>query len=222
MPCDERKRDLAFKYMPELLTITKIPAVAHLVIGATPGEFRKGRTFYDDPAYYLTDVRKIDGEDTSRFFKCDFTYLSNYNRVGIVFCECFDTVICDYSVFHHFGSYSSVPSLFSMVKPGGSLIIAHAMGILPLNKSKTRNEIIEENVEFQKNRIAESLVGHKVNVYKCSDFILANEVANTIYGPLIHSKIMEENSKCFVIVKPRVGGKRKRGVTRRKNRSMTE
>jgi hypothetical protein len=216
MPCDERKRESAFRLRPDLLTITTIPEVAHLVVGSTPGEFRGGRTFYDNPAYYLTDIYEIEGEDKSRFIRCNFHSTADYIKVGYAFCERFDTVICDHSVFQHFGTYDSVKSLFSMVKPGGSLIIDGATGLIRMNESKTRNQLIDEDIEVIKNKISDSLPGSKVDVYKCSDIILSNPVANNVYGPLISSNIISENTKCFVIVKPRAGGKRKRTVTRRK------
>lgn len=217
MPCNEAKRARALALNPEFQRITEIPETAYLVIGSTPGEHRSGRTFYDDSAYYLSDIREIEGQGSSRFIKCDYTSLKDRNHVSYAFCEKFDIVICDYSVFHFVGNWThllALDSLFSMVKPGGSLILDNA-GIFQMTREKTLEEEVESVTMLRTTKLRE--LGFTVEVSKCVDLIKTNPVVNNVYGPLLGSGTMKEYYTCFILKKPLVGGKR---LITRKNRTQ--
>lgn len=205
MPCNETKRERVLQANPKFRSITSIPSTAYLVVGSTPGEPRRGRTFYDNPAYFLTDMDKKDRADRSRFIECNFMEVMESSHIAFAFCERFDTVICDYSVFHHFGSTTHAKTLFSMVKPGGTLILDNT-GYIGM-----RGMPIEEAITTGTEKIKGELVslGLPVEVQLTVDLISNNPVAKEIYGPLIEANIMRNNSTCFVMVKPKTGGKRK-------------
>jgi hypothetical protein len=217
MPCDEAKRARVLAQHPEFQRITAIPETAFLVVGSTPGEARRGRTFYDDSAYYLSDIWEIEGQDYSRFLKCDYKRIMDYKHTGDAFCEKFDIVICDYSVFHFFAgrwdAMLTLDSLFNMVKPGGSLILDNA-GVVLLTPERTLQEEVESETAIRATKLRER--GFNVEVPKCIDLIKTNPVANDVYGPLLERGFMKEYDTCFVIQKPAVGGKRKKLISRKK------
>ena len=210
---------------------SRIPNPAYLVIGSCPSEERKGRTYYDNPAYYLYDMVDVPaGTDKSRYIQANMTIgpinhqLSNKKLFG----EKFDTVIMDNAVAKFLeGNVGTIPFMFDMVKPGGTFIIDSVYGVsaffrkpeeeLEEHKARKKEEFLSGIRENIKNRAT-------LEVTTFGELITKNPIANEVYGPLLADPAfipiyqIRPEGECIVIKKAASGGRRRRRGNKKSRR----
>lgn len=109
---------------------------AFLVVGANPFEDRHGRTFYDDPRYYLLD-RVGSSRTTSRYFQQDFLDVAGMTELARRYPKMFDYIFFDFSVCKFFeGNVGTLQQFLLMLKEGGKLVLDDVLvySIIPYEK----------------------------------------------------------------------------------------
>jgi len=96
---------------------------AFLVVGANPFEDRRGRTFYDDPRYYLLD-RVGSSSAPSRYFQQDFLDVAGMTELARRYPKMFDYIFFDFSVCKFFeGNVRTLAQFLFMLKDGGKIVL---------------------------------------------------------------------------------------------------
>ena len=228
--CDEERRN-KIKALYPFPDPDEIPEVAYLVIGAKPNEDRKGRDFYDNPAYYTLDIEEVAGP---RHISFDFNGPSiQLTHLSLLYCGKFDGVIFDYSTYKFFNS-TNLNFLLEMVKPNGLFITELAtlginfdMGMLAgLNVNQAKKLLNKIRTDTEE-KIFENIkkTGFTARLLSFDSAIAENPLARTVYEPVIEDR----NGRCIILEKKkakktlfssifgRSGGKRK---TKRRRRAM--
>lgn len=187
-----------------------IPSPAFLVVGSHPSEDRHGRTFYDNPSYYLTNESNPPGVDLSTGDKSRFIPVT-FDTVHIlalprVYPNKFDVVIFDWSVVKFIKDQTTIPEYYmKLVKPGGQMILA---------ETSNRNGANEQGrTDFLATLGA---LKYPMYVKPISEIVTESKVASDVYKPLIDGKYMDPANEGILIQKPAAGGRRK---SRRRRRS---
>jgi hypothetical protein len=206
-------------------TIRSIESAKHtegplyLIIGTNPDENRRGRTFYDDPQYYMLDYADIKGKST-RYFRIDMTkvdvlaYLATElpGRFQII---CFDWATMKYIIDDDITLlYSFFASLKALIQEDG--------------------RIYSEPVPFNFNQLHYTKVGevkHIIDYASVFSVLGLYTKKSTIAECLSNDPVLEEvhlkrtepridiNSPITVITKTQLGGKRNyKRQTRRRRR----
>ena len=224
MSCSEVKRQRAFEKAASYPDYHAIPTPAVLVIGAYPDEQRNGRTFYDDPSYYLFGLSygpKPPNVDRSRFIECDFNDFTRYTPVALLYCGMFDVVIVDEAVLKFIKDPVVIKHFISMVKPGGQMIMPSTY--IGLSTMSSLNGPIQQQKEQATARMLALLAELKYQVYidSISTMVSENKFANRIYRGMIDSRIIDDpdTQEGIIIQKPAAGGSR-RGRKTRRNRKL--
>ena len=220
------------KYSDRFPNPDEIPEVAYLVIGAKPNEDRKGRDFYDDPAYYTLDIEEVAGP---RHISLDFNIsIVQLTHLSFLYCRKFDVVIFDYSTYKLFHN-GNLNLFLDMVKPNGFFItelstvpIIFDIGILVGLNENAANKVLNKLRADNEKKIFENIkkFGFTAKLLSFDSTIAENPIANSVYGPVIE----DGNGNCIILQKTpvkktilsmfgRSGGKRKRKTRRRAMKS---
>jgi hypothetical protein len=213
---------MAHAIAPNII-LANIPNPAYLVVGSCPSEERKGRTYYDNPAYYLYDMSDIPAESTvdkSRYIQGDFSKFPINFQLAKVFKEKFDVVILDNAVGKFLdGNVFPLDCMFSMVKKGGTFIIDTINGLSGVspNPGETMMAAItrvkEEFIAKLRTEV-KNQAGLEITTF--GDLITKNPVANQVYGSLLANptlvaqRYIRPEGECVVIKKAASGGRRRR------------
>lgn len=229
--CDEERRNK----VKQLLTERTFPdpdtivSPAYLVIGATPDEDRKGRDFYDNPAYYTLDNAPVS-VDGPRHIIADFNEVPLIMQLSFLYCEKFDGIIFDYSTYKFFRG-NNLEYLLKMVKPNGFFITElatlgvvdskretdglNSAGIAKVFKRLRKEKELSELEDIKKTGFSARLISFNTAM---SENPLARSiyrpVIKDIYGPCIILQKKPEKRSIFSMF-GRSGGKRKRKTRRR-------
>ena len=206
------------------IDIKQIPTPAFLVVGSSPSEDKKGRTYYDNPRFYLYDMSDVPPEtNISRYIKSNFSESPSNFQLSGIFKKKFDVVILDNAVGKFLdGKVGPLIYMFNMVKPGGTFIIDSVNGLSLIQPEE------EESFENAKERVKKEFIDHlksisnqgSIEITTFGELIGKNPVANEVYGPLlanhmfVEQKYIRPEGECIVITKVSSGGRR---TTRRKH-----
>jgi hypothetical protein len=98
---DEIKKKLDTNTLNSIESAKHAEEPLYLIMGANPKEKRKGRTFYDDPHYYMLDYADIEGEST-RYFHINMVDVDALAYIAIELPNRFQTICFDWSTFKFF------------------------------------------------------------------------------------------------------------------------
>ena len=129
--CDEDIRQELHNRYVSLPDTYSIPDNSVLVIGAQPGGKRNigqkdvngtinERPFYNKPNYYTYDIAA--SANKLRHIQGDFNNIPVNKDISKLYCERFDLVIFDFSVYKFLTDIESLKDIMIMVKPGGFCI----------------------------------------------------------------------------------------------------
>jgi len=230
--CDDVKRNKVKElYAGRFPDPDKIPEVAYLVIGAKPNEDRKGRDFYDNPAYYTLDREQVD---EPRHISFDFNEsFTEFTHLSFLYCAKFDVVIFDHSTYKLFNS-ENLNLLVDMVKPDGYFItelatlgISFDIGMLAgLNQNATK-KLLKKLRSDNEEKIFENIkkTGFTARSLSFDSIIAENPVARSVYRPVIEDRsgtciILQKKlaKKPFFSMFGRSGGKRNKKSMRKTRR----
>lgn len=193
----------------------------YLIIGTNPKEERKGRTFYDDPHYYMLDYADIKSE-SNRYFHMDMTevdvlaYLASElpGRFQII---CFDWATMKYIIeYDSTLLYSFFASLKALIQEDGRIYTE------PISRDFNFYELHYRTIGNKKYTVDYGSVFSALGLYVKK---------TTISECLDHDRVLEEvhlkrteprlgaDSTVAILTKTQLGGKRNyKRQTRRRRR----
>jgi hypothetical protein len=206
--CDEKKRNKFTDMLKEQNIISsefiKIPESAYLVVGASLGEDKSDRFFYDDPCFYMIglDICPEIQKNRNRFISSNITESFTILRLGHVFCKKFETVVIDFQVNKFFidgpGSIKAfiflriIQNLLKMIKPGGKLIFLKDHIIVDTFLELFNNPL---ESEFK-------IEGVEIEIKPVNETIDENYAAEQVYSALLTKNLSEKvfsiNMSCVI------------------------
>ena len=199
---------------------------AYLILGATPGEDPNGRTFFDDPHYWLLSNESGQG-DISRFFKIDFEKPEELAFLASELPGQFDVICFDFSVTKFFfneidaeANRSSLRSLHTLLKDNGLLILGYSDMTRSFRTGEPiGKETLNEHYRVKYNPLI-TLTGFKGVKAGSYRNLGDNEVIRQVYFPHTFLKNTDAAKIRLYIFskKPSRGGKRSHRRKTRKNR----
>lgn len=192
-----------------------LPDPAYLIFGSNPSEGRKGRDFYDNPQYYMTDVVQLAPTDryitvnlvqTKSPLPEQWSYAKS-TQFSKIFCESFNTVIFDFSVMKVLdyavgtvgeGKFKEpsdhirpmLASLINVLKPGGAIIID---GYEPSGYSFPETVRNAASAEDYKSTVKSDILarfrsyGYPMEIMTFADVVREFPETGPVYGPLMTS-----------------------------------
>jgi hypothetical protein len=180
--------------------IFDVPENSTLVVGASVGESKTDRDFYNDPTFYLLGLdihpEVIDGRN--RFIAADLNNSNNMTSLTFVFNQKFKTVIIDVEVIKFIrGNFSMIVEvLCNIIVPGGKLIFLKG-------HEATQNFLTEHNTPdyTTENKLTKSEIHATIKVESITTTMGENPAAKRLYKVFQNEeyKFIKEDAECVII-----------------------
>jgi hypothetical protein len=181
--------------------IVNIPENSTLVVGASVGENKTGRDFYNDPTFYLLglDINPTAIDGRNRFIASDLNDSNNMTSLTLAFNQKFKTVIIDVEVIKFIqGNFSMIVGILcNMIVPDGKLIFLKG-------HEATQNFITKHNTPdyITQNKLTKSEIHATIKVESITTTMDENPAAKRVYSAIVldeNLSFIKKDDKCVII-----------------------